>query len=76
MTSRKTDPVHALARNVRERREALGMSQEELARAAQINAAALSRIENGLGCDRGVGLSRITRIAKALKVSASALLVP
>lgn len=65
-----------LGRNVRQRREALGLSQEELAAASRLDAASISRIENGHGGERGVGLGRLARLAVALKVAPEVLLSP
>ncbi len=80
MPRTKTKPSQQLStrlgRNVRERRKALGLSQEALAFAAQVDAASLSRIESGRVGDRGVGLGRIARLAHALKVAPEVLLSP
>lgn len=74
MTTKKRPPAASvLARNVRSRREALGFTQEELAARARIEAAALSRIENGLSGSRGIGLSRLERLATALRWSTADL---
>lgn len=59
--------VEILARKVRESREALQLSQEELARLAKLDPAAVSRIENAQAGSRGIGLARLERLAQALR---------
>lgn len=54
--------------NVRERREALGLSQEGLAHAADLDRTYIGGIERG---ERNPTLISAVRIAKALKSSAS-----
>lgn len=75
-TPKPPAPAAVLAQNVRKRREALGLSQEELASASRLNAPSLSRIENAQGGERGVGLGRIERLAKALRCTPAELLTP
>lgn len=66
--------LDVLGTNVRKLREERGLSQVQLAKAARMQPSDVSRIENGLGGSRGIGLARIQRLARALKVSASQLL--
>lgn len=73
-TKRREKTVEILARNVRQLRESLGLSQEELARAARVNAADVSRIENAHEGERGIGLKKLERIAAALRRTPSDLL--
>lgn len=73
-TKRREKTVEVLARNVRESREALKLSQEQLARAARVTAADVSRIENGQMGSRGIGLAKLERIAVALRRTPSDLL--
>lgn len=68
-TKRRERTVEVLARNAREKREALHLSQEEVARAAKLDPAALSRIENAQMGSRGIGLVRLERLALALRCS-------
>lgn len=56
---------------VRQRREALKLSQEQLADQADIHRTFISGIERGV---RNPGLENILRIAQALKTEASKLL--
>jgi transcriptional regulator with XRE-family HTH domain len=55
----------AFGRRVRERRVALGLSQEDLAERADLDRTYISGIERGL---RNVSLLNITRLASALRV--------
>lgn len=57
---------------VREERERLGISQEELADRAGLHRTYLGGVERG---ERNLGLLNLIRIAKALAVPASTLLV-
>jgi transcriptional regulator with XRE-family HTH domain len=65
------DPKIILARNVRRLRQAIGMSQEELAARAQLHRTYISSVERH---ERNVSLANIFRIAGALGVTASSLL--
>jgi len=58
-------------RNVRKRRVALGLSQEELAERAELHRTYIGDIERGL---RNVSLINIWKIATALELSAHELL--
>lgn len=60
-----------LARNVRRRREDLGWSQEELADQAGLHRTYVSGIERKV---RNPTIEIVERLAKALKLTASALL--
>ncbi|WP_369770627.1 helix-turn-helix domain-containing protein [Herbaspirillum sp. YR522] len=64
--------VHTFALNVRERRRALGVSQEALAEAAGVHRTYIGMIERG---EKNVTIYNIERIAIALDVTASSLLV-
>lgn len=67
----QADPKTILARNVRRLRQAIGISQEELAARAQLHRTYISSIERH---ERNVSLENIFRIANALGVRAPALL--
>jgi len=56
---------------VRRRREALGLSQEELAFQAGLHRTYISLIERGL---RGVTIETIAKLAKALQTTSSQML--
>ena len=70
---RRRDPdlQAAFGRAVRERRQAIGLSQEELAEAADLHRTYIGDIERG---GRNVSLVNIARIADALGSTASELL--
>lgn len=69
----KTDTaiIELVARNVRLRRKAAGLSQEELADLADIDRTYVSQVERGL---RNVTISVLARIAMALKIGPGVLL--
>jgi len=56
--------------NVRARREAQDLSQEQLAERADLDRTYISGVERGV---RNLSLISVVRIAKALKISASEL---
>jgi transcriptional regulator with XRE-family HTH domain len=56
--------------NVRSRREAQNLSQEQLAERADLDRTYISGVERGV---RNLSLNSVVRIAKALKTSASEL---
>lgn len=56
--------------NVRARREALDLTQEQLAERADLDRTYISGVERGV---RNLSLNSVVRIAKALKTSASEL---
>jgi len=56
--------------NVRARREAQDLSQEQLAERADLDRTYISGVERGV---RNLSLNSVVRIAKALKTSASEL---
>ena len=56
--------------NVRSRREAQNLSQEQLAERADLDRTYISGVERGV---RNLSLNSVIRIAKALKTSASEL---
>ena len=56
--------------NVRSRREAQELSQEQLAERADLDRTYISGVERGV---RNLSLNSVVRIAKALKTSASEL---
>jgi len=60
-----------LARNIRTRRDALGLTQDQVADAADMQPAVYSRIERGEVDPR---LSSVVKIARALETTASELL--
>jgi transcriptional regulator with XRE-family HTH domain len=60
-----------VGRNVRRRREELGLAQDELAHRAEIHVTYLSGVENGR---RNITLSVLERLAGSLQVSAAELL--
>tara|TARA_R110002073_G_scaffold336583_1_gene536320 strand:- start:11838 stop:12224 length:387 start_codon:yes stop_codon:yes gene_type:complete len=60
-----------LRQRIRERRAALGLTQEQLCERAQISIDAVSRIESGL---RVPSLPTIERLARALNMSVAALI--
>lgn len=66
--------AQVLGQNLRERRRALGLSQKDVAEEAGMDGADLSRLESGRGGERGVGLDRLSRLAKALSTEPAALL--
>ena len=63
--------VSVFARNVRARRTAMGLSQEELAESAGVHRTYVGMIERG---EKNVTIYNIERIASALKVEPAALL--
>jgi transcriptional regulator with XRE-family HTH domain len=72
--SGKTDSdqqLKLLGRAIRARREALGVSQEALADAAQMDRAHMGKIERG---ERNVTLLNLLKIAAALKCRASEIM--
>lgn len=64
--------VQTFAHNVRERRLALGLSQEHLAEAAGLHRTYIGMIERS---EKNVTIYNIERIAIALNVNAAALLM-
>ena len=72
--AKKKTPAEELGERIRERREALGLSQVELATRAHIDIATLSKLENGRSGERGPTLSRLYQVATALGCRPSALL--
>ncbi len=60
-----------LGRNLRAKREAVGLSQEKFAEEARIHRTYISDIERGV---RNPTIEVVDRIAKALNVSAGSLL--
>lgn len=67
-------PAAKVGRRIRERREALGLSQAEVARAAGIDFATFSKLENGKSGSRGPTLARLYQVAEVLRVPPSQLL--
>jgi transcriptional regulator with XRE-family HTH domain len=57
--------------NVRARRKALGLSQEELADRAQVNRTFIGHVERA---ETNVSIDNIARISAALEIAASKLL--
>lgn len=66
-----TDPLEIFARNLRAAREAAGMTQEELALAAGLDMANVSRYE---AAKREPGVRVVARLAQALGVTPGSLL--
>ena len=64
-------PVDQFATNLRARRLAAGLSQEQLSRLTDLHPTEISRLERGV---REPRLSTIVRVARALGVSPSELL--
>ena len=71
MGSAKDETLRAFGRSVRARRQALGLSQEQLAARAGIGRSYVTDIETGI---RNVALWTIVRLATALGTAPSALL--
>lgn len=63
--------VKVFAKNVRAKRAALGLSQEELAEKAGLHRTYIGMLERG---EKNVTIYNIERLAKALGVSPSSLL--
>lgn len=63
--------IRYIAANIRRQRRKLGMTQAELAEAAQLSIRALSEIENGVV---DLSVSTLCRIARAMKVQPAVLL--
>lgn len=63
--------VNALARVIEARRQALAISQEELAKRAGISRTYLSDIERGL---RNISVVTLTKLARAMQSDASTML--
>jgi transcriptional regulator with XRE-family HTH domain len=64
--------IQLVAGNVRLRRKAFGLSQEELADEAEVDRTYISQVERG---QRNLTISVLNRIAKALKTTPDALLI-
>lgn len=64
----------SFARRVREARERLDLSVDELARASEISAGAIHRIERGDAGTLGPHLIVVVRLARAMNLSPSELL--
>jgi transcriptional regulator with XRE-family HTH domain len=67
---RRYEPQHALGRVVRHRREELELTQEEVARRADIAKMHLSKLENGTG---NPSFGTLRRLAAALELSTTEL---
>ncbi len=67
----KREVRKSFGKNLRERRLALGLSQEELAERADLHRTYVGSVERG---ERNVSLENIVRLADALKVKPSDLL--
>lgn len=65
------DPRTQVGANLRKRRLALGLSQEQLAEKAELHWTYIGGIERG---ERNVSLLNIVKLARALGITASALL--
>jgi transcriptional regulator with XRE-family HTH domain len=64
------EPKERFAKNLRERREAAGLTQMEVANRADMDMAEVSRLERG---SRDPRLSTVARIAAALDATTEAL---
>jgi transcriptional regulator with XRE-family HTH domain len=62
-----------LAHNIKKRRESLGMTQEELAKTANLSLQTINTIE---GCRMWISDKSITRLAKALNIEVFQLFMP
>jgi transcriptional regulator with XRE-family HTH domain len=62
-----------VARNVRAKRKAVGLSQEALAHEAEVDRTYVSQVERA---KRNLTISVLARIAKALKTTPDLLLIP
>jgi len=62
-----------LAQNIKEQRESLGMTQEELAETANLSVQTINTIE---GCRMWISDKSITRLAKALNIEIFQLFMP
>ncbi len=71
---RKKTPAEVVGERIRERREALGLSQADLAARARIDIGTLSKLENGRSGARGPTLARLYQVAAALRVQPGELL--
>lgn len=67
----KRDPRKAFGERLRERRLALGLSQEKLAERAGLHRTYVGSVERG---ERNVSLDNIVRLADAVRVKPSDLL--
>lgn len=65
--------IQIFGQNVRQARKDKGWTQEQLAFEAGVKRAYLSEVENG---QRNVSLDVVEKLAQALGVTASALMVP
>jgi transcriptional regulator with XRE-family HTH domain len=68
--SKPNPTLAALGRNVRRRREAIKLSQEDLAEKADLDRTYVSGIERGV---RNPGIKNVACIARALGISTSEL---
>lgn len=66
-----SDPLRTFTSNLRERRRALGLSQETAAAAASMDQSQYSRIERG---EVDPSIRTLTRVARALRTTPSDLL--
>jgi transcriptional regulator with XRE-family HTH domain len=72
--SKQKTPAVLVGERIRARREALGLSQAELAARAGIDISTFSKLENGRSGDRGPTLSRLYQVARALRIPAADLI--
>ena len=71
VSKRVTKARETLARNMRERRATLKLSQERLAELSDLHRTYISSVER---CQRNIGIDGIERIAKALRLPVAELL--
>ena len=69
--TRKRNIRHVFGENLRRYRQALGISQEDLAEKAGLHRTYIGSVERG---ERNVSIDNIARIAKGLRVTPSKLL--
>ena len=67
----RTSLLRQIGKRVRERREALGMSQEELAQKSGCHRTYIGMVERA---EKSVGVERLVQISRALRTTISELL--
>lgn len=70
---KKAEIIDIVAVNVRAARNALGLSQEDLAHEAEVDRTYVSQVEGG---KRNITVTVLARIAKALETTPDKLLIP
>ncbi|HOC94072.1 MAG TPA: helix-turn-helix transcriptional regulator [bacterium] len=72
MKKKKSDHLFLLGKAIRERREALGISQEELAELADFHRTYIGGIERG---ERNVTLLSLIKLTRALQLTPHEILI-